>query len=179
MKTWRDCLDPFDFPSAEFSEGHVPAYDPETVIRCRNLCAENACGDYGRTWSCPPGFDGTMERYSKNCDLCLVMSKAYVLDPKDRAEVAQAGTDFKSLIRKAVRILRSEGFVCNGFGDGGCDYCGECAYPDPCRFPEVLIPSISALGIDLKEYLGALGMEFSFRDDAMTLYALLLIGSPQ
>lgn len=163
-----------DFEGFDVLEGDVPAYDPDTADECLKLCSQNLCGSYGTNWGCPPGHTAHMDSLAGRFDRTIVLKKTFMTDPKDSEKVKGFGKEMQDAVRLAVISLRSSGIDCAGFADGGCSYCGVCAYPEPCRFPEMLIPSVSALGIDLGGYLATLGEGFSFRDDRLTLYGLIL-----
>lgn len=174
MDAKRLVLEDPEFGDYDVLEGDVPAYDPDTVKECMGLCSQNLCGSYGKNWGCPPGHTTHMDALAGRFDRTLVLKRTFMTDPKDSGRVKGYGKDMQDAVRLAVIRLRSSGIECTGFADGGCSYCGVCAYPEPCRFPDMLIPSVSALGVDLGGYLATLGEGFSFRDDRLTLYGLIL-----
>jgi len=77
-------------------------------------------------------------------------------------------------VRATVLAMRRAGFECMGFADGECGYCGVCSYPEPCRFPDQLVPSISSTGTDMKNYFDSIGKEFAFSDDSITFYGIVM-----
>ena len=81
----------------------------------------------------------------------------------------------KTTVRGILSRLRDAGIGCRGFSDGGCDICPECTYPEPCRHPDLVLPSVSIVGIDMESYLASVGERFEFRDDAVTFYGVILI----
>ena len=174
MKNWRDAVPADVIDDFDMIEAHVPAYDREAVVRFRGLCEQNLCGDYGRTWACPPGHSTHMDELSRRYNAALILRRTFQIDPKDREALLSATEECKTATRRALASMRSSGIDCRGFSEGGCRYCGTCSYPEPCRYPEALLPSISALGIDLGEYLRSLGEELVFLDDSVTLYTLIL-----
>lgn len=171
-----DVLGGAAFHRYRFLEGPVPEADADSEIRCRRLCEENRCGQYGRTWSCPPGFSVTLGDLRGRFSSAVLMERTEHTDPKDADSMADLSRSVQEDVRRAVSAIQDAGHDCMGFADGACGYCGICSYPDPCRFPAMLIPSISALGLDLGAYLRTLGEELEFRGDRVTLYGLLLIG---
>ncbi|MBR4181277.1 MAG: hypothetical protein IKQ57_03975 [Candidatus Methanomethylophilaceae archaeon] len=42
----------------------------------------------------------------------------------------------------------------------------------------MLVPSISVLGLNLKEYMASNGEEFRFEDGVVTLYGFIMMRSP-
>ncbi len=163
----------------ELLDGYVPAYDPDKVLELKGLCQQNLCGDYGRTWACPPGYDVHMDALEGRFTSAFVLKRTYMVPPSEKDAAGEAGEEMQEAVRRTVALLRRSGRDCMGFSDGGCRYCGVCSYPEPCRFPEMVVPSLSALGVDLGAYLKDLGEEFSFRDDRVTLYGLILVSEPQ
>lgn len=163
------------FEGYDVLQGNVPAYDADTVAGCRRLCEQNVCGSYGTTWGCPPGYCTHMDALGREFSHAVILRKRYSEDPHDREAMKRIGSEMQDSVRRAVILLRTSGIRAKGFSDGGCDYCGVCTYPDPCRYPEMLIPSISALGIDLGDYLSGIGETLVFRDDSVTLYGLILV----
>lgn len=177
MVSWTDALRDMDLDGFSVRETGLPAYDEDMVIRCQGLCRDNLCGKYGTNWACPPGFSEHMDTLSEQYDSALLLSRTFVCDPRDRDAVEECNSMMKATLRSVVEHLRSAGIGCRGFSDGGCDLCQTCAYPDPCRFPDRVMPSVSAIGIDMGAYLESVGERFEFRDDSVTFYFLVFIKS--
>lgn len=175
MDGWMRALDGVDLDGFDLRETALPEYDGPTVLKCRELCESNLCGRYGTCWACPPGFDEHMDTLSRDYDSAILMSRTFPCDPKDRETVEGFNSLMKAAMRRAITALRGAGFRCRGLADGGCDLCAECAYPEPCRHPDLLLPSISVVGIDMSSYLATVGERFEFRDDAVTFYGVILL----
>lgn len=156
----------------------VPAHDPEAAARFLALCESDECGCYGRSWACPPGWTDRMDVLGGRYSGAVLLERTFDVSPWDREALAGASESVHRGLRALVAALRSEGVPALGLTDGACGYCGVCSYPEPCRFPEQLTPSISAAGIDMGALLGSIGRKFEFRDDRVTLYSLVLYGSP-
>ena len=164
------------FADYELIGAPVPVRDTESEIRCRTLCETNECGDYGRTWACPPGFAGNLDDYKGRFTKVAIMRRAFDVNVNDRERLTEISRKVQDDVRQAAVLIRGSGIDCKGFADGGCTYCGVCAYPEPCRFPEMLVPSVSSLGIDMGDFLKSIGEELEFREDRITLYGLLFLG---
>lgn len=171
----RSILDKGGMSAYDMIMGPVPTRDEQSEIRCMALCKENRCGQYGRTWACPPGFSGTVDDYSKRFTSVAIVKRTFTVDVGDVDGVSEASHTFQDDIRRMMALIRSSGYDCMGMADGGCTYCGICAYPDPCRFPQMLVPSVSAVGLDLGKYLDSVGEKLEFRSDRVTMYGLLFI----
>lgn len=145
--------------------------DPEG---CAESCRRNLCGCYGTSWACPPGWTEGMASLCSRFPSAIVLSKRFDEDPLDEGKVASASESARRMVRSITASMRAAGISCIGLGDGACGYCGVCSYPEPCRFPEQLIPSVSATGLDISRYLAGMGRPFEFRKDSFTLYAIIL-----
>ncbi len=157
--------------------GGMPEFSEKSLEVFRDRCAKNLCGSYGRSWSCPPGQMLTLRELGSRFDSVLVVRRTFVMNPRDEASLRVCSDGMKADVRDAVASIRSYGGDCIGVSDGKCGYCGECSYPEPCAHPDQLLPSASAVGIDLGAYLASLGELFSFENNMVTLYALIMYSS--
>lgn len=171
MESWRDLLDGRTFPGCRIRESSVPTIYPDDRIMCLEKCKENICGNYGTNWGCPPGFIAEEDLSGYNSAI-LISSEFQFEHDCDPSDIM---SEMQKIVRDITMILRRNGIECYGIADGGCKYCGICAYPEPCRFPDMLIPSVSALGIDIGRYLRENGEEFSFTDGMATMYGIILL----
>lgn len=174
MTAWREACQEAVEQGLEISEVPLPTYVEEDALKCLDSCRQNLCGTYGKNWACAPGWKDKMDTLGKRFSSCLLMEKRYDVDVKDKGAVKDAAAGFQDIVRRTVLSMRSVGFDCLGLADGACGYCGECAYPEPCRFPEQLVPSVSAVGIDMTCYFRSFGKEFSFGDGYYTLYGIIM-----
>ena len=122
-------------------------FDPRTQLKCRFGCLR-----WGRYWTCPPHlglsqetFDRAFKKYSK----ALIIKTA---DPEQGQDLAVALEKEAMLKRGAVFALAL----------ALCVKCEECAWPEPCRHPELARPSMDALGMDIGRTLEPLGFEVKF-----------------
>ena len=124
-------------------------------IKCypevRQTCEGNVCGNYNKTWTCPPGV-GTLEECEaklRRFDKMLLFAKKYELeDSFDIEGMGEALLDFKKVVAAFDDRIRPvlEEFIL--LGNEGCDRCAKCTYPDePCRFPEQALSSMEAYGL--------------------------------
>lgn len=171
MKSWRDLLNEETFPGYRIRRSSVPVISPDDKIMCLGKCKENICGHYGTNWGCPPGF--TAEDDLSGYDLAILISREFPFE--NNQDPSGIMSEMQKTIRDMTLTLRRNGIRCYGIADGGCEYCGICAYPEPCRFPDMLIPSVSAFGIDIGRYLRENGEEFSFTDGKATMYGIILL----
>lgn len=154
-----------------------PSYDPTEAERGSGLCVANTCGNYGTNWGCPPGWTRKIDSLLEEYDSAILLERTFGCHVSDRASIETANGNLHRSVRAVVSALRTSGYASMGMAGGCCGYCGVCSYPEPCRFPEMLVPSISAVGFDLGNYLGRLGRTVEFREDRVTLYGLVLYRS--
>lgn len=171
MLSWNVLLNEDAFPDYKIRETAIPVIDSDSKIMCLSNCKENLCGHYDTNWGCPPGF--TMKREMTEYRSSVLVSREYAFE-RDR-DPSNMMSEMQETIRNMVLMLRRNGIECDGIADGGCRYCGVCAYPEPCRFPDMLIPSVSALGIDMGRFLADCGEEFSFEEGKATMYGIILL----
>jgi len=166
-----------------FKEIGLPHPDAASMSKCRELCARNLCGAYGMTWGCPPGIGTEKEclRAIGNFSGAAVLIKKFDnVDLKDKKLIEKLGAAHQDVCRKFVNKLREERHNAMALADGGCRYCKKCSCPDePCGFPDQMVPSISAYGIMMDEYMRSNNIDFEFEKDAMTLYGLILFSGAE
>lgn len=124
----------------------------------RKLCKDNSCGNYAKTWMCPPGI-GKLEdlkekvkRYNK----CLIVQTIFPLtDSFDYEGMVEGKKKLKETMKNIYKNIKEN--VNNedvlSFGVGKCDICSECTYPkgEPCIYPNEAMSSLEAYGINVKE----------------------------
>lgn len=175
MEAWEAVLSVRAFEDYTVRKVRVPEFREDDRIVCLDRCRENLCGNYSTNWGCPPDIDIDPQALYKSSSCALLVNRTFCLDIKDEELLDATNLEMQKIIRMMVVELRSNNIDCLGFADGGCRYCGVCAYPEPCRFPEMLIPSVSSLGIDMKSYLNEQGIPFAFSDTCVTLYGLIFL----
>lgn len=116
------------------------------VERFATLC--RACPRYGATWGCPPLPTDLPRWYTAH------IFAATIALPPGRHKVEDSdrliADDKRILDRRILDLERSYGGRACSFG-GYCHLCERCTRPDglPCRHPDLLRPSLEALGFDI------------------------------
>jgi predicted metal-binding protein len=151
----------------------------EFTEEVRRMCAEDLCGEYGKTWCCPPAV-GTVNECRERAwkyEKMLVFSVKYaLLDNADFNGMATAMKDFRlraqSLNEEAKSYLRD----CLMLGNEGCGTCEICTYPDhPCRFPDKVHGSIESYGIFVNKLAALAGIAgYTEREKTVTYFGALL-----
>ncbi|MFA6668385.1 MAG: DUF2284 domain-containing protein [Candidatus Methanomethylophilaceae archaeon] len=156
----------------------IPGPTLHTISKCRERCESNECGAYGVTWACPPGSatPGECIEMLSGYGSAALITRTYELNPRDRRAAEAAALQFQDDCRKAAVALREEGADIFMMADGKCGYCESCTYPDAeCKHPEMLVPSISGFGIVMSDYVKECGREFSFFDDRVEFFGIMLL----
>lgn len=160
----------------DVSEIPVPHFEPVAVADKRWICKENVCHCYGATWGCPPGV-GTPAECSSTLKLypkCALISRRYAISIKERSAIDKMASDMQNILRSFGHYLRGLGYKVLPLADGGCNYCVECSYPEPCKEPDDIVRSMGSYGIMIGEYLENCGMSVPFEEDAVTIRYLML-----
>ena len=163
---------------------HVVELDPSLLVghQCyRDSCATNACGNYGKYWTCPPGV-GELELITQEL---RGFPKGIVLQNVTEVEgswdfegMGKAAALHNNMVREVASQLRTEypDTRIKALGNGGCGLCENCTYPDsPCLYPERAVPSISGFGIDAKTMLESHGLRYINGQNTVSFVGLILI----
>ena len=175
MSAWTDHM---GAEAAKYDVGDIPAphYEPAIVTDRRRMCKENVCHCYGTTWGCPPGL-GTPAECAATLKLfpkCAVISRRYKISIKDRSSIDKMASDMQNTLRSFSTYLRTLGYRTLPLADGGCNYCVECSYPEPCCEPDMIVRSMGGYGIMIGEFLESNGYDVPFEEDAVTIRYLML-----
>ena len=153
MEAWEAVLSVRAFEDYTVRKVRVPEFREDDRIVCLDRCRENLCGNYGTNWGCPPDIDIDPQALYESSSCALLVNRTFCLDIKDEELLDATNLEMQKIIRMMVVELRSK----------------------PCRFPEMLSPSVSSLGIDMKSYLNEQGIPFAFSDTCVTLYGLIFL----
>lgn len=143
------------------------------------LCSECPC--YGAVWGCPPfDFDpvAVMSRYS-----CADLFATKIVPAVSGLPLSRAHDFISTERRRVERRLLSLERECGGrafIGAGRCSHCGGdvCARScgRPCRHPEMVRPSLEAVGFDIGRTVSELfGMELQWGKDGLMPQYLTLV----
>jgi predicted metal-binding protein len=159
---------------------HAAALDAAALVPradVRAMCAGDKCGAYGKNWTCPPHC-GSLEactqvlsRYGKGILVQTVGTLAKTIDTRGmrRAEEAHLAR-FYALV-KAVKASVPDALC---LGSGGCRLCPSCAYPEPCRFPELACPSMEGYGLFVTQVCRDSGLAYHHGEKTVTFTACVL-----
>lgn len=143
----------------------------------RDMCAENKCGAYHKNWTCPPTC-GTVEEcqakmrsYRHGIILQSIGHMTKTIDSKCYRETEQR--HLRQLYAFAEEI-RSQYPNALCLGAGGCRVCRQCAFPEPCRFPERAISSMEGYGLFVTQVCRDAGISYYYGEKTRPYTACVL-----
>lgn len=162
-----------EFPIHQW--GVIETCSMEFHPEVREICEGNACGCYGKTWTCPPAL-GTYEECKAKC---LSFEKAFVYtgkydleDSYDFEGMMDAKEQFMNMSLKIRKVWKEAIGECTMYGNGSCVTCEKCTYPDaPCRFPEKSIHSLEGMGVLVNRLAETVGVNYINGKDTVTYFA--------
>ena len=154
--------------------------DPQTLIAredVRAMCVEDKCGAYNKNWTCPPAIGSVekcqqqMRRYKQGILLQTVGHMHKAVDSKCYRETAQRHMKNFYALAEAIRKVHPDALC---LGAGGCRICKQCAYPEPCRFPDKAVSSMEGYGLFVTQVCRDAGIPYHHGDRTITYTACVL-----
>lgn len=149
--------------------------DPEF----RKMCASNACGNYGRSYMCPPDVGPIEELMAqlRSYRRALVYQTVGTLeDSYDFEGMMEAGQRHNALAQQIRELAKQQGFSDTlHLGAGGCRLCPVCGKKtgEPCRFPDRAMSSLEAYGVNVSELAALCGMRYINGQDTVTYFGAM------
>jgi len=137
-------------------------------------CKTNACGNYNKSWTCPPAC-GDIEEHKKkilSCKKMLVFTTKHNLDDSFDYDGMTRGRKLHTLLTTRIKDGFGGALV---YGAGCCPVCSSCAFPEPCAFPDRRIGSIEAAGIDVTQLAGAAGIAYNNGTNTVTYFTIAFL----
>ncbi len=151
----------------------------EVLQDVRDACAANRCGQYNKTWACPPAFGDLEEsrrilaKYKRGL---LVQSVQTLEDDFDWEGIQELGKRHGENFGRLYQRLREVWPDLLALGAGGCKNCKECTYPDhPCRFPDKMVYSMEGFGLFVTQVCRDCGIPYNHGRGTMTYSACFLL----
>ena len=146
----------------------------------RKMCEANACGAYGKCWMCPPDVGEIaelMERVGRY-DLALVYQTVSTLEDSFDFEGMQEAKKRHYKLSAALRNVFTDKGIAKALhlGSGGCGVCEKCAKrsDEPCRFPELAMPSLEAYGVNVSKLASTASMKYINGQNTVTYFGAVL-----
>ena len=176
----ENALSPWVKRAKEMGFDTAVPFDPKMLIArvdVRAMCAQDKCGAYNKNWMCPPAI-GTVEecqqkmgQYKKGILLQTIGHMTKTVDSKCYRATEQRHTQsFHAFVEEVRREFPAA--LC--LGAGGCRVCKQCAYPDPCRFPDKAVSSMEGYGLFVTQVCRDAGVPYHHGDRTITYTACVL-----
>ena len=146
----------------------------------RDMCAANACGVYGKCYMCPPdvGDIEVLMAEIQNYKYALVYQTISELEDSFDFEGMVAAKKRTYPLAQSLRRVFSDLDISHvlHLGAGGCGVCESCAKRtgEPCRAPELAMPSLEAYGINVSELAKSAGMKYINGQNTVTYFGAVL-----
>ena len=153
----------------------VSTLQVETWVR--DTCAEDKCHAYNHNWTCPPACgtleecEAEMRKYEHGVLLQVTGRQEKRIDVKCYAETEERLRDALLAFTKRIREDHPD---CLVLGAGGCRICPQCAYPEPCRFPDKAMSSMEAYGLFVTRVCKDNGIPYHYGPKTITYTACVL-----
>ena len=151
-----------------------------TSATFREICKGNGCGKYDKCWVCPPAIGNieelmeTVYGYPKGL---LYQTIASIEDSFDIEGMLQAGADHEKVSRRLHQeFLKQMPEKMLHLSCGGCRLCEKCAKltGEPCRFPDLALPSMEGYGIDVYNTVKDTELKYINGQNSVTYFGLIL-----
>lgn len=161
---------------------HAVPLDIATLVpkpAVRDMCAADKCRAYGKNWTCPPYCGTLAECEAKMRSLrngILLQTVGHLdklIDTKGYARVEQAHLKAFHRFAEAVRLEHPEALC---LGSGGCRICKVCAWPEPCRAPELACSSMEGYGLFVTQVCRDNNLDYYYGPKTIAYTACVLFG---
>ncbi|WP_461256515.1 DUF2284 domain-containing protein [Treponema sp. R80B11-R83G3] len=136
-------------------------------------CKTNVCGNYNKSWVCPPACESVEEQKKKilSYKSFLVFTTMHALEDSFDYEGMTKGRELHLLLASELKKILDIPV----YGAGNCPVCKTCAFPSPCPFPEKKISSVEAAGIDVTSLSKAANIVYNNGKNTVTFFSIALI----
>lgn len=154
---------------------NVAALQPRADVRA--MCAEDKCRAYGKNWTCPPhcgsleDCEQRLRQYKSGILLQTVGQLKKTIDTRGYREAEQRHLAMFHTLAEQLREVHPDALC---LGSGGCRICGQCAWPEPCRFPDKACPSMEGYGLFVTQVCRDNGLQYHHGEKTVTYTACIL-----
>lgn len=145
----------------------------------RKACEQNRCGTYKANWACPPAT-GSIDEAKKlfaSYDRGIVFTARYEFEKKTSyRKMLGSMDDFSDLVYRLKDYFEESLDDFEIFAAGSCRFCKSCAYPEPCRAPEMMVRALEGMGVDVNILIRQAGLAYS-TDPYSIIYVGMVIFS--
>ncbi len=166
-----------ELPYAMHELALVDPKDVPFTAAVRAACERNACGCYGKYWTCPPAVGDWEERrdHFRLYRHALLYTTKHDLEDSFDVEGMAEGHRLHGMVDDAVfQLFSAEEGAFELLGAEGCRRCKACTYPtSPCRFPEKLRVPVESVGIDVVALSKAAGVHYMNGVNTVTYFSMV------
>ncbi len=159
-----------------FRAEYVDAAQVSTDASFRKMCETNACGNYGRSYMCPPDVGDIEEMMAviPTYQTALVYQTVGELeDSYDFEGMMEAGRRQNELVQRVRALTGKLGMgETLHLGAGGCRLCERCGKitGEPCRHPDQALASLETYGINVSVLAEQAGMRYINGQNTVTYF---------
>lgn len=145
----------------------------------RKMCEANACGNYGRSYMCPPDagdIHELMAQLRTYRKVLVYQTVSELEDSYDFEGMMDAGQRHNELAQKLRKMADEQGVAgALHLGAGGCRYCEVCGKVtgEPCRFPDLAMRSLETYGVNVSELAKLCGMRYINGANTVTYFGAM------
>ena len=159
--------------------GFIPVSEITFDAGLRMNCELNYCGQFGRTWVCPPNcgpIDECLAKATSYKHALIIQTITALEDSYDFEGMVDAMIEFHHVLQRAVDELKHDITDMYVLSAGSCNLCERCAFLDnePCRHPKLAHPSVESHGIFVAELAPKVGMNYINGKDTVTYFGAIL-----
>ena len=155
---------------------NIDTLQPREDVRA--MCEADKCRAYGKNWTCPPHC-GSLDQCARQLQSyrqgILVQTVGQLEKLIDTKRMHQAEQRHLEQFHRLVRLVREAHPNALCLGAGGCRVCGECAWPEACRFPEIACSSMEAYGLFVTQVCRDNGVAYHHGEKTVTFTACILL----
>ena len=143
----------------------------------RSMCAADKCKAYHKNWTCPPlcgTVDQCREKMHTYRNGILLQSIGYMTKPIDSRCYRETERRHMKNFYAFAEEIRKEYPDALCLGAGGCRICKQCAWPEPCRFPEKAMSSMEGYGLFVTQVCRDAGIPYYYGEKTITYSACIL-----
>lgn len=146
----------------------------------RDICATNACGRYGRCYTCPPyvgDIEDLIEIVRQFSRVLVYQTISPLEDSFDYEGMTKAGYYHAKLSQRLIDRLPE--LLPSGYlhlASGGCRLCDSCQKLEekPCVYPDMALPSVSGYGIDVYNTVKDTELKYINGPNTVTYFSMVL-----
>ena len=146
----------------------------------RDICRQNACGNYNQCHTCPPDVGeiqdliSEVRKYPQGIMYQTIHAIEDSFDIEGMMEASKAHTRCCQAIEKEAGARFPRGFL--HLSAGGCTLCERCAKRDslPCRHPDQTLPSLESYGINVHDTAENVGLPYISGANTVTYFGAVL-----